>query len=294
MKKTIQSLVGHAVRNDFIWTILQGTVVRFSNHAQWRRELSREKPQAPDTAGDQARILFPDCVVRHGPFRGMKYPHWQSHGSCLVPKLLGSYESELHPVINRICNTRYDQVFDIGCAEGYYAVGLAMRMPSAKIFAFDTSVAALALCSQMAAMNDVADRILNSSFCDADTLRSVSPGSRGLIISDCEGYELNLFSEDVVPCLASHDILIELHDFMNIEISRTIKNRFAATHTGLTILSIDDNLKAHTYDYPELKGMDLPTRRGLLAEWRPCTMEWLFLTPRAAGQTGNAQNAMPA
>src|SRR4051812_14244715 len=63
-------------------------------------------------------------VVLSGPFAGMAYVR-QAAGSCLAPKLIGCYEAELHGVVARILRTGYTQIVDIGCAEGYYAVGLA-------------------------------------------------------------------------------------------------------------------------------------------------------------------------
>ncbi|MDZ7906377.1 MAG: hypothetical protein U5N55_11810 [Cypionkella sp.] len=50
-------------------------------------------------------------------------------------RLLGAYEASLHPVIKDICTCDYAQIIDVGCAEGYYAVGLARRLPAARVFA---------------------------------------------------------------------------------------------------------------------------------------------------------------
>ena len=35
---------------------------------------------------------------------------------------------------------------------------------------------------------------------------------RGLLISDCEGYEIDLFRPDVLKALAGWDLIIETHD----------------------------------------------------------------------------------
>src|ERR1044072_5114497 len=76
-------------------------------------------------------------VVQEGPFKNMVYVP-KSVGSTLVPKLLGSYESELHSTLEEIIDRNYQKIIDIGCAEGYYAVGLALKNPKTKIHAFDT------------------------------------------------------------------------------------------------------------------------------------------------------------
>ncbi len=65
-------------------------------------------------------------TIFSGPFAGMAYVA-RAVGSAVVPKLVGSYEQELHGVLADIAQTPYMVVVDVGCAEGYYAVGLAAR-----------------------------------------------------------------------------------------------------------------------------------------------------------------------
>src|SRR5688500_985732 len=68
--------------------------------------------------------------VRRGPFHGMTYPESAvGLAEQLVPKLLGSYECELHGALEQVIQGDYEQVVDIGAADGYYAVGLARALP---------------------------------------------------------------------------------------------------------------------------------------------------------------------
>ena len=55
----------------------------------------------------------------------------------VAPKLLGSYEQELQPIIERCVEAPYDCVKNIGCGDGYYAIGMARRMTSREITAYD-------------------------------------------------------------------------------------------------------------------------------------------------------------
>src|SRR5262249_9942295 len=143
--------------------------------------------------------------------------------STLFPKLLGSYERELQPIMQTICGTDYRQIIDVGCAEGYYAVGLAMRIPSAAVYAFDTDENALVLCKSMACLNGVESRVITGSFCSAETLSLIDFTGECLIISDCEGYEKELFASWNAPRLEGCDLLIEIHDFIDINISSIIR-----------------------------------------------------------------------
>ena len=63
--------------------------------------------------------------ITGGPFKGMDYVTAATEGP-LIPRLLGTYESELHPYLAKLAGGGIDYcVIDVGCAEGYYAVGPA-------------------------------------------------------------------------------------------------------------------------------------------------------------------------
>ncbi|MFM7443721.1 MAG: hypothetical protein ACKO2N_07380, partial [Tabrizicola sp.] len=83
--------------------------------------------------------------VLDGPFKGMAYPVRAAEGARAA-RLLGVYEASLEPVIETIIARPYATVVDIGCAEGYYAVGLARRMGHTQVLAQDVSDEAQALC----------------------------------------------------------------------------------------------------------------------------------------------------
>ena len=76
-----------------------------------------------------------------GPFEGVDFLPRSTHG-CHVSKLVGCYEQPLQPFIEEAIRAAYPVVLNIGCAEGYYAVGMAGRMPDTRVDAFDIDPAA--------------------------------------------------------------------------------------------------------------------------------------------------------
>jgi trans-aconitate methyltransferase len=50
--------------------------------------------------------------------------------------LLGCYEQPLQPFIEQAIEAQYSTILNIGCAEGYYAVGMARRMPQTRVMAW--------------------------------------------------------------------------------------------------------------------------------------------------------------
>ena len=84
---------------------------------------------------------------------------------------------------------------------------------------------------------------------------------------------------EIAALLAKHDLIIETHDYIDINISSILRKAFRETHEVRSIRSTDDIQKAHTYRYPELDKYDIDTRRLVLGERRPAIMEWLVMTP---------------
>jgi hypothetical protein len=280
MKSACKSVAAWLVRNNSLWNFLSRTLFKSMEFMQRERvkfEASRRHLPEQIFVDRAIREVCPDLKVRHGVFSGMRFPHARSVSLGLFPKLLGTYEREVHPILEKICGQNYTEIVNVGCAEGYYAVGLALRLPNAKVIAFDTNEEAKLFCRQMADLNGVGARLVLGSFCDPELLKSISFTSRGLIVSDCEGYEKKLFTPEVVKQLARHDVFIEVHDGVDIDISTLLRKIFEPTHFVESILSLDDIQKAKNYDFPELENYDLAGRKILLAENRPHIMEWLFM-----------------
>jgi len=212
-------------------------------------------------------------TVLDGPFHGMIYVS-MAVGSTISPKLLGCYEAELHQALERLISAGYETIIDIGCAEGYYAVGLALRVPEARVYAFDGDPLARRLCRKLARLNGVETRVRLGGFCDVGQLRSLAC-DRALLVCDCEGCELDVLRPDLVPAMQQWDILVELHDMYDPSTSRTILDRFALTHTVQLVASVfrDPATVART--------SFLPPEARHTAVYEGVARSWAILTPKA-------------
>lgn len=220
-----------------------------------------------------AEKASPEGKVMYGPFSGMVYADATAAGSMFCPKIFGTYEREIAHLFHPAYLGLFDAIIDVGCAEGYYAVGCALRSKSVNVIAYDTSAKARDLCRRMAKSNHVEHRITIHERCDSEDLRNLVD-RRALIISDCEGYEMQLFSESVLSCVADCDLIIEIHPQYNSN-AVELQERFAATHATTLIWSVPDLDKPELYAIPELEGTSLSVKVTALAECRPCKMGWL-------------------
>lgn len=214
---------------------------------------------------------FSDLTVKAGPFRGMRYPDFIAYGSAMYPKLAGCYESELLPSIESMISKNYQTIVDIGCAEGYYAVGFAMRCPEARVYAFDVEAGAMEACQKMAKLNNVDNRMVYGTFCSAETLMQIPYGSRSLVISDCEGYEKELFTPSVLSRLSKVDLLIELHDLYDERISHRVLSAIAETHEVELIYSENTFIRMERMgilgDYSDQQVLDFFVERNGIMRW---------------------------
>lgn len=218
--------------------------------------------------------LFADQVVRNGPFKGLRYTDLETPEIQHWPKLLGSYEKELQEVIEFLITNDYQYVVNIGCGEGYYAVGLAMKMPNTQIIAFEENPWRRKLCQAMATANGVEVDVRGR--CSEADLFELNTSGKCLFLCDCEGGENELFDRHFAEKFAHHDFLIETHDFRNIYSTQNMCEAFGNTHRYRLIESMDDMSKAYHYDYPELEQFNLEERYRIVSENRPRIMKWLF------------------
>lgn len=214
-------------------------------------------------------------VMSHGPFAGMTYPVEASEGA-FTARRLGCYEASLVPVIEKIIDRAYPLVIDIGCAEGYYAVGLARRMPQTQLWAHDANPGAQTLCATLAQANNVLDRVRIGGLLTGADL-SVCADQPTVIICDIEGAEGELLDPVTAPGLLDADILVEVHEGMRPGLLAKLTARFNTSHQ---ITRIDRKLDDSALPaWMEMFG-DLD-RLLALWEWRAGPTPWLWMESKS-------------
>ena len=193
-----------------------------------------------DPRTSKTRLFLKNCVARRllsGPFAGMQY---RGNACCsnLLPKVLGTYEKEIIPqVIPLIKNAECTNV-DVGCAEGYYAVGALFLNPRIKVIAFDVDSLARDTCLEVAKRNGVESRLTLKNRCTSDALQeAIRANPVDLIIMDIEGGELGLLTELGGKALAEISLVVEIHERHCPGTGVGIRNAFHQTHQITEIVS---------------------------------------------------------
>ena len=230
----------------------------------------------------RSRLIENEIIARHGltvqngPFAGMVFREKSAEG-CLAAKLLGCYEAPLHPFLTEVTANAFEDIIDIGAAEGYYAVGLARRTTTTRVHAHDINPVAQAAVRELAALNGVADRIqVGGEFRGEDF--AAFAGRRTLVVVDIEGAEDALLRPDLYPTLKRMTILVECHDVFKAGLGDAIAGRFRDSHQ---VRRVEEALTPPAL--PEWFGQTTHLDRLLsMWEWRAGPTPWLIMRPRAA------------
>ncbi len=214
-------------------------------------------------------------IVQAGPFRKMLLTNEVIWGTGdIAAKLLGTYEQELHGAIECAIGRMPDVVYNVGAAEGYYAIGFAQRLPDALVIAIDTNPAAQEIISRAASANRVA--IISQPVFDSEILACLSAREHGLIFMDTEGAEAELLNAETVAKLGNCDVIIECHEHVHQDVTEDLRIRFCRTHDTEIITEGWRNPNA----IPLLRKMCSLDRWLVVNENRPSTMQWLVCWAR--------------
>lgn len=215
--------------------------------------------------------------VRSGPFAGLDYVVRSSEGAFLA-RLLGIYERELHPELIAFAGEGLEAIIDVGCAEGYYAVGLARLMPDVTVHAFDINETARRRCGLLADANGVRDRIvIGGEFAGADFERF--RGTRTLVFCDAEGFEDDLLQPALFPALAEMSVIVETHPMDRPGVTQRLIDRFSPTHD---VRQIDPAVMDADLP-PEIAGAGHIDMVVACWEWRAGPTPWLVMRPKGSG-----------
>ena len=167
------------------------------------------------------KLYFAQPDGRHGVFRGLKYPmdipsaaRW--FPNCWVP-MSGNSSFAPTPAARDT-----PEIVESGVPKGSTRLDRAGFFPTAKFLPTTSTPEAVQASPQMAQANQIEARLVLGSLAMPPTLQNLPLTRRALVLSDCEGTKTPVHPGNR-PSLAAHDVLIEVHDLVDI----TISSRFA-------------------------------------------------------------------
>lgn len=176
-------------------------------------------------------------------------------------KLLGIYEEELNDIIEKFVGSNPNRIVNLGCAEGYYAVGMKIRCPNAQVFAVDISDKALNCTLINANLNNISLNLKK---------QPPNPNTRDLWIIDIEGGEFQMLDNPEV--WKGVDIIVEMHEWTNRYMRDIFKSKFEQSHK-ITMIN-QGSRNPNKFEF--LRHFSDHDRWLLMSENRPEMMTWMI------------------
>jgi hypothetical protein len=225
------------------------------------------------------KIIFErtDGIVIDGPFKNMKVSKEHSWGDGdIANKLLGFYECELFPSFEDAMSKNPDAIVNIGCAEGFYGIGCALRLPNSDLYLLDINQDLLNISKINYELNNLINNVnfvINANNNDIEKI--LVKYKNPFVVMDCEGAEKDLCDPEITPSLKKSIVIVESHDIFVPNMIDILISRFQETH-NITRIS-QGNKNAYI---PLIKDFWDWDKMLLLSEGRGGTMEWLYMVPK--------------
>ena len=208
--------------------------------------------------------------VLGGPFAGLYYVG-ESVGSSYFPKILGTYEKELHPILDAKKSEQFDKIIVIGAGEGYYAVGFAKKWKR-PVLAFEQEPKGRELITRLALINKTPVFVKGKFEPDLDT-----QSDKDLIFMDIEGAEKEVLTPERFLDWKYCTLIVEMH---SESIKGLIMERSKYSHHSMFVRVAPREMQ----DYPFKPPFPRLLKRwwwACLQEWRSDSIGWVIFEPKA-------------
>ena len=212
-------------------------------------------------------------------FEGMKLNRdtWWGKND-LGAQCLGLYEKEILDLFSD--KGPFDTFFDIGAADGYYAIGMLHAQMAKRAICFEASEKGrLAIKDNWLTNNSVGELEIKGEADEASIVKIASElTAKSLVLIDIEGFEFSLLTPNVISRLSECQLIIEIHNW--------VENFSFKYKTLLTNLDLHFEVQAieftdrNTQSIPLLRSYTDDNRLLVTSERRPCLMRFLHLVPR--------------
>ncbi len=221
-------------------------------------------------------------TVPYGIFKDTKITSYQDLQAGIAQKVLGIYEFEIAPYFSDLLsNNKYDYFIDIGAAEGLYAMVFDRAINAsghpASIYAFEQDYCTRALLRKRIEDNNATNVKILDEFSVA-TLNKIDLEKRGFILSDCEGFEAEIFTDANLSKFVKCDLIIETHDNFAPNATQKVIDVLSKTHnvTRVDQQALSDGLDLITDDW--FNSLPKEARLTMLEGGRHPETRWVVAT----------------
>jgi len=208
--------------------------------------------------------------------------HWSKFD--YAPKLLGLYEEQIQNLIVDIQKKKnLKTLINIGCGDGYHALGLVKNKFFDKSICYEISLEARNILETNIKKNNLYDKFIIRKEANIDEIKKdlqKLKSEETLFLIDIEGTEFTLFKDEDLNFLKKSYLVIEDHNFL-IKDNELKEKFYLSLHKFFNVEFIENGPRnPFIIQNDFLDQLNDDSRFLLLSEGRPQKMRWIFLSPK--------------
>ena len=207
--------------------------------------------------------------------------HWSKFD--YASKLLGFYEEQIQNLIVDVQKkNNLKTLINIGCGDGYHALGLVKNKFFTKSICYDISLEARNILETNVKSNNLNDKFIIRKEANIDEIKKdlqKIKSEETLFLIDIEGAEFTLFKDEDFNFLKKSFIVIEDHNFF-IKDNELKEKFYSSLHKYFNVEFIENGSRnPFVIQNNFLDQLNDDSRFLLLSEGRSQKMGWIFLSP---------------
>ena len=208
--------------------------------------------------------------------------HWSKFD--YAPKLLGLYEEQIQNLIVDIQKKKnLKTLINIGCGDGYHALGLVKNKFFDKSICYEISLEARNILETNIKKNNLYEKFIIRKEANIDEIKKdlqKLKSEETLFLIDIEGTEFTLFKDEDLNFLKKSYLVIEDHNFF-IKDNELKEKFYLSLHKFFNVVFIENGPRnPFIIQNDFLEQLNDDSRFLLLSEGRPQKMRWIFLSPK--------------
>ena len=217
-------------------------------------------------------------TVETGIFKGLNLQHAGNKDDHeLVEKLEGHFETCIQEILLKITNKKFPGIINVGCIDGYYAMGTAVTFKPEVVHVVEPRLAGRArLMANMAINNIETDIEVDASVTSTEVSQIARIYEHLLVILDEPNLTDTVINAETIEFLGHSEFIIETTCMSHVMYVERIVRLLSASHH---ISSINkDPLGVLPLVHPD----DPSTREPIVQLWsgKPNSKSWLYAVPK--------------
>lgn len=208
--------------------------------------------------------------------------HWSKFD--YATKLLGLYEEQIQNLIVDIQKkNNLKSLINIGCGDGYHALGLVKNKFFNKSICYEISLEARNILEANVKKNNLYDKFIIRKEANIDQIKKdlqKLKSEETLFLIDIEGNEFTLLKDENLNFLKKSFLIIEDHNFL-IKDNELKEKFYSSLHKYFNVKFIENGTRnPFIIQNDFLDQLNDDSRFLLLSEGRSQKMGWIFLSPK--------------